>query len=135
MEPAHLGVILDSSIMIEAERQRLDVARFLKLLTERIGEEAAPCAISVAGLAHGIHRAGTPDRYQARRAFHDDLKAAVAIYPITADTAELVGKIHAETARQGIAILSTTCPSALARSNADTLSPHATSVTSRRSPD
>jgi hypothetical protein len=49
MEPAHLGVILDSSIMIKAERQRLDVARFLKLVTERIGErEAALCAISVA---------------------------------------------------------------------------------------
>lgn len=38
MEPAHLGVILDSSIMIEAERQRLDTTRFLKLVRERIGE-------------------------------------------------------------------------------------------------
>jgi tRNA(fMet)-specific endonuclease VapC len=98
-------VILDSSILIEAERQGLDVARFLKLVVERIGErEAALCAISVAELAHGIHRAGTPERRQARRAFLDDLKAAVAIYPITADTAELVGKLHAETAQQGIVI-------------------------------
>ena len=57
MEPAHLGVILDSSIMIEAERQRLDVARFLKLVTRLIGErEAALCAISVAELAHGSIR-------------------------------------------------------------------------------
>lgn len=47
MEPAHLGVILDSSILIEAERQRLDVARFLKLVTGRIGERvAALCAIT-----------------------------------------------------------------------------------------
>jgi hypothetical protein len=30
MDPAHLGVILDSSIVIEAERQRLDVTRFRK---------------------------------------------------------------------------------------------------------
>jgi hypothetical protein len=48
MEPDYLGVVLDSSIMIEAERQRLDVARLLKLVSERIGErEAALCAISV----------------------------------------------------------------------------------------
>ncbi len=31
MDPAHLGIILDSSIMVEAERQRLDVTRCLKL--------------------------------------------------------------------------------------------------------
>jgi predicted nucleic acid-binding protein len=105
MEPAHLGVILDSSIVIEAERQRLDVARFLKHVAERIGErETALCSITVAELAHGIHRANTPERRQARRAFLDDLKATVAIYPITADTAELVGKIHAESSRQGITI-------------------------------
>lgn len=33
-----------------------------------------------------------------------DLKATLAIYPITADTAELAGKIHAESARQGVVI-------------------------------
>lgn len=105
MEPAGLGVILDSSIMIEAERQRLDVARFLKLVTERMGErEAALCAISVAELAHGVYRADTAERRQARRAFLDDLKATVAIYPITADTAEVAGKIHAESSRQGVII-------------------------------
>ena len=102
MEPAQLGVILDSSIVIEAERKRLNVARFLRLLSGQIGErEAALCAISVAELAHGIHRADTEERRQVRRAFLDDLKATVAIYPITADTAELVGRIHADTARQG----------------------------------
>lgn len=105
MEPAHLGVILDSSIMIEAERQRLDVARFLRLVAERIGErEAAMYAISVAELAHGVHRADTAERRQARRAFLDDLKATVTIHPITADTAEVAGKIHAESAQQGITI-------------------------------
>jgi predicted nucleic acid-binding protein len=105
MEPAHLGVILDSSIMIEAERQRLDLASLLKLVTERIGErEVALCAITVAELAHGIHRADTLERRHVRRAFLDDLKAALIIYPITADTAELMGKIHAESSRQGIRI-------------------------------
>ena len=49
MEPTHLGVILDSIIVIEAERQHLGVARFLRHVAERIGErEAALCSISVA---------------------------------------------------------------------------------------
>lgn len=60
MEPSQLGVILDSSIVIEAERQRLDVARVLKYVAERIGErEAAICSMSVAELAHGIYRANS----------------------------------------------------------------------------
>lgn len=60
--------------MIEAERQRLDVAGFLRLVAERIGErEAALCSISVAELAHGVHRADTPERRHLRRAFLDDL--------------------------------------------------------------
>ena len=45
MEPASLGVILDSSVVIEAERQHLNVAQFLKQIVQTIGEmEAALCA-------------------------------------------------------------------------------------------
>jgi len=105
MEPANLGVALDSSVVIEAERQRLDVARFLKHISTQIGEcEVALCSISVAELAHGVHRADTPERRQTRRAFLDDLKATVPIYPITGETAELVGKIDAESSQKGITI-------------------------------
>ena len=105
MGPASLGVVLDSSVVIEAERQRLDVAGFLKHVTARIGErEAALCSISVAELAHGVHRADTPERRQARRAFLDDLKATVPVYSITGETAEIVGKINAESSQKGVII-------------------------------
>lgn len=112
MEPAKLGVVLDSSVVIEAERQRLDVTRFLKYIVNQIGErEAALCAISVAELAHGIHRADTPARRQVRRAFLDDLKATVPVYPITGETAELVGKISAELSQKGCPYPSMICSS------------------------
>jgi predicted nucleic acid-binding protein len=105
MEPAVLGVVLDSSVVIKAERQRLDVALFLKHVAAQIGEcEVALCSISVAELAHGIYRADTAERRQARRVFLDDLKATVQVYPITGDTAELVGKISAESSKLGITI-------------------------------
>ncbi len=105
MESAILGVILDSSAMIDAERQNLDVTRFLKHITVKTGNlKAALSVISVAELAHGVHRANTPERRQRRRAFLDDLKATVPVYPITADTAELIGRIDAETEARGFTI-------------------------------
>jgi len=105
MEPASLGVILDSSVVIEAERQHLNVAQFLKQILEKIGEmEAALCAITVAELVHGVYRADTPERRERRRVFLDELKAAVPVYPITDSTAELVGKIGAESSARGVII-------------------------------
>lgn len=105
MESAVLGVIFDSSLVIEAERQHLDVAQFLKQVAQTMGErEAALSSITVAELAHGIYRADRDERRARRRAFLDDLKAAVPIYPITDNTAELVGKISGETAAKGVTI-------------------------------
>jgi predicted nucleic acid-binding protein len=105
MEPASLGVILDSSVVIEAERRHLNVAQFPRQMVQKIGEtEVALCAITVAELAHGIYRADTPGRRERRRVFLDDLKAAVPVYPITDGTAELVGKIGAESSAAGVTI-------------------------------
>lgn len=97
--------MLDSSIIIEAERLGLDVTSFLKRLESQIGDrQAALCSISVAELAHGIQRANTSERRRVRREFLDDLKATVPVYSITAETAELVGKISAESSSKGISI-------------------------------
>jgi predicted nucleic acid-binding protein len=105
MEAASLGVVLDSSVVIAAERQHLNAGQFLNQIIQKIGEmEAALCSITVAELAHGIYRANTPARRENRRAFLDDLKAAVPVYPITEDTAELVGRIGAESAIAGLTI-------------------------------
>ena len=59
MESAILGVILDSSIVIEAERQHLNVAQFLKQIVQKIGEMGSRplfdhgCRISVWDLPRG----------------------------------------------------------------------------------
>lgn len=105
MDPAGLGVVLDSSIAIDAEREQLNVADFLRKIAARIGErEACLCVITVAELAHGIYRADTSERRQRRRVFLDDLKSALPIYPITQATGELVGRIGAESAAKGVVI-------------------------------
>ena len=105
MEPTSLGVILDSSVVIEAERRHLNAAQFLKQIMEKIGEmEAALSPVTVAELAHGVHRADTPERRERRRLFLDDLKTALPVHPITAVTGELVGKISADSAAAGVTI-------------------------------
>ena len=105
MDSAGLGVVLDSSIAIDAEREHLTVADFLKKIASRIGErEACLCVITVAELAHGIYRADSPERRQRRRVFLDELKAALPVYPITEITAELVGRVGAESAAQRVVI-------------------------------
>jgi len=105
MEPSVLGVILDSSVVIDAERQQLNAARFLRRIAQTLGErEAALSVITVAELAHGICRADSEERRTRRRAFLDDLKAALPVYPITDTTAELVGRIGGEAAARGATI-------------------------------
>jgi tRNA(fMet)-specific endonuclease VapC len=105
MEAPYLGIILDSSVVIDAERQHLNVAQFMKQIAQKVGDtEVALCSITVAELAHGIYRADTAERRQRRRAFLDALKAALPIYAVTDATAELVGKIGAESAASGVTI-------------------------------
>lgn len=105
MESTVLGVILDSSVVIDAERQQLNVVQFLKHISQMIGErETGLSAITVAELAHGIYRANTVERRERRRAFLDELKATVPVYPITDNTAELVGKISGESSALGVSI-------------------------------
>ena len=100
-----MGVILDSSIVIEAERQHLNVSQFLKQIIQKTGEtEAALCVITVAELAHGVYRADTAEHRERRRAFLDELKASLPICPITDSTAELVGKLGAESSATGASI-------------------------------
>ena len=79
MDSAVLRIILDSSVVIEAERQQLNVAQFLTQIAQKIGEHEA--------------------------AFLDDLKAAVPVYPITDNTAELAGKIGGESSGKGVTFL------------------------------
>ena len=105
MEPAILGVILDSSITIEAERRQLNPAQFIKEILRRVGErEAALSSVTVAEMAHGIYRAKTPEVRNRRRIFLDDLKAALPVYSITDVTAELAGRIGGESAANGVSI-------------------------------
>jgi predicted nucleic acid-binding protein len=55
-----MGLILDSSVLIQAERTSETVAQLLKKVVNLTGDqETALSAIALVELAHGIHRANT----------------------------------------------------------------------------
>lgn len=103
MDTAILGLVLDSSVLIAAERRNLTAAQAIETVLKVIGD--APLvlsAITVAEIGHGIYRASTPEIRQRRRAFLDDLKAVVPIYSLTEATAEIVARIGGDQASRGL---------------------------------
>lgn len=98
-------MILDSSVLIAAERKSHTVALLLKQVFGAVGDqEAALSAIALVGLVHGIHRADTPQRRQRREAFIQELLGDVPVYPFTQQIAFVAGRIDGERQSQGVKI-------------------------------
>ena len=105
MESALLGLILDSSVIVEAERKGQTVEQLLEQVRGSVGEvEIAICSVTVAELVHGVYRANTGEIRQRRRAFIDELKRHVPVHPVTDETGEIIGRISGEQAAKGIKI-------------------------------
>jgi len=97
------GLVLDSSILVTAERNKITTPDAIKRIREAAGDvPIVICALTVAELGHGIYRADTPERSRMRRQFLDELKAHVPVHPVTESTAEIVARIGAEQAAKGI---------------------------------
>jgi predicted nucleic acid-binding protein len=96
------GLVLDSSVLIAAERRKLKPAQAIASVKNTVGNvRIVLCALTVAEIGHGIHRANTPEVRYRRRMFLDDLKAAMQIEPFTEATAEIVAQVGAEEAAKG----------------------------------
>ena len=94
MESALLGVVLDSSVLIAAERRKLPAAEAVESVQKSIGEvPVVLSALTVAEVGHGIYRANSAEVRERRRLFLDELKATVPIYPMTEATAEIIARI------------------------------------------
>jgi len=103
MESALLGIVLDSSILIAAERRQLTPEQAIETVQNVVGEvPIVLCSVTVAEIGHGIYRADTAATRSRRRRFLDELKATVPIYPVTESTAEIVAQIGGEQAAKGI---------------------------------
>lgn len=96
-----MGVILDTSVLVAAER---GAVRFEALL-ESLGEEAvAIAAITASELLHGCHRAGDAGVRARRSAFVDALLDALPVLPFGLPEARRHAELWAELASTGSAI-------------------------------
>lgn len=102
MESAVLGVVLDSSIVITAERRSLPVPQLIEAIHASHGEiELSLSPVTVAELVHGIYRAKTADIGQRRREFVNEIVELLPLHPIGLQTGYLVGQIEGQEAARG----------------------------------
>ena len=100
-----MGLILDSSIVIAAERRGDTPEQLVEQAIRWAGnQEAALSSIGLTELVHGIYRANSEQARLRRQSFVEELRAALTVYPYTDETALLAGQIDGEQAARGIVI-------------------------------
>ncbi len=100
-----MGLILDSSVIIAAERRGETVEHLFERVLRASGDQdAALSAVGLTELVHGIYRAPTPEMRFRREAFLNELLADLTVYPYTRETAFLAGRLDGEQQSHGIVI-------------------------------
>lgn len=100
-----MGILLDSSVVIRAERRHANASQLLEgILNEASDQEVGISAIGLTELVHGIYRADTSERSAKRQEFVRELRQGLNVYPYTAATAFLAGRIHGEQMARGVVI-------------------------------
>jgi tRNA(fMet)-specific endonuclease VapC len=100
-----MGLVLDSGVLIVAERESKPVSGLLATLELEHGEtEIVLSSISVVELEHGLHRAQTRELASNRRNYLDTVFAAVPVEPFTKDMAQIAAKVDAEARKTGCVI-------------------------------
>lgn len=100
-----MGLILDSSIVIAAERHGDTVEKLIEQVVAVTGDQdAALSSVGLTELVHGIYRAQTSEMRARRESFIGELLRDLAVYPYTTETALLAGRIDGEQQAQGVTI-------------------------------
>jgi tRNA(fMet)-specific endonuclease VapC len=100
-----VGLILDSSVLIDAERQARPVSELLTSIRMVFGvTEILLSAVSVIELEHGIWRANTPELARRRRIYLEEVFAAIPVQAFTKEMGQLAAKIDAEARQTGSVI-------------------------------
>ena len=99
------GLVLDTTVLISAERRRESIGNLLRRVREICGETiTAISTVSVVELTHGYHRTRTEADRARQRIFSDDAFRALTVQPLTFEIAQLAGRIEGEQAAKGIGI-------------------------------
>lgn len=92
-----MGVLLDSSVIIAAERLSQTAETFLDKINVRLGDQqAALSAVGYTELVHGLYRADNDPRRTERQTFLSYLLSELPVHPYNQQCAEIAGKIDAQ---------------------------------------
>jgi predicted nucleic acid-binding protein len=93
-----MGFLIDSSVIIAAERGKLNLE---ELLTLHAGQEAAFSAVTASELLHGLHRAQSEQQRAKRERFIEPLLSRFPVVPFGMETARIHARLSAELAAAG----------------------------------
>jgi tRNA(fMet)-specific endonuclease VapC len=96
-----VAVLIDARILIEYERGRLDLERYL---THRQQEEFFLSVVTASELLHGVHRAVQPEVRTKRSAFVEAILERFPLLPVDLATARTHAQVWAELAAAGTLI-------------------------------
>jgi tRNA(fMet)-specific endonuclease VapC len=100
-----MGLILDSSVLISAERKGQNARQVLTELVHSFqSSELAISVITLTELAHGLARADSSERKRARMRFIQELATALPIHSVTESIAIRAGEIDGENQARGIRV-------------------------------
>lgn len=100
-----MGLILDSSVLVSAEREGREAPDLLAALARDIGDtEVAISVVTLIELAHGAARADSPDRKGKREHFIQKVIDTLPVHPVTNSVALLTGRIDGETQAKGLRV-------------------------------
>jgi len=96
-----MGIILDTSVLIEAERRNFEIDKF----TENREEEIFGLSvITVSELLHGVHRADSAIRRLKRSAYVEKAIELFPIYVFELSIARIYAELWSDLAKKGIQI-------------------------------
>jgi predicted nucleic acid-binding protein len=87
-----MGRVIDSTVLVAAERRQLD---FQRLRGELAGEPLVLAAITASELLEGVHRADTEARRIGREAFVENLLRSLRVIPFDLAIARVHARLRA----------------------------------------
>jgi tRNA(fMet)-specific endonuclease VapC len=103
VESASVGIILDSSIIIAAERRGHTVLEILEQVKVVQGEtEVGVSVVTIAELVHGAYRTKSEAQRQRRLEFIERLSSDVPVHPVTLAIARQAGRIEGQQEAIGV---------------------------------
>lgn len=98
-----MGLILDSSVIIAAERRGRTVLQILEQVRSAYGEiEIGISVVTAPELVHGAYRAKAEGDQKKRLEFVEQLCRDIPVYPVTLDVARTAGRIEGQQEAKGI---------------------------------